>query len=187
MTKEEKLKQLKEDIGEELYNQLTPEQRELIIETEGSLDLGRKYTEEDFKRMRAEKNELEQLNKKLFQASDDSYALYNDMRELLMDLCNENSKFHKENPISLKEAICTASINKIMREILESEKQKYLLEKADELLGRLMDKVEEIEQKPSDYYQNPDILLANQWMKYYHNEIQSKEDEEQIIDDLNYL
>ena len=33
---------LKQDIGSELYNKLTPEDRKLIIETEGSVDFGYK-------------------------------------------------------------------------------------------------------------------------------------------------
>lgn len=47
----QQLQQLKEDIGANLYNQLTPEKRDWIIKTEGSIDLGKEYTEEDFKKL----------------------------------------------------------------------------------------------------------------------------------------
>jgi len=52
MVSPEQLAELKEDIGEELYNQLTPEQREWVIQTEGSIDLGREFTEADFERIK---------------------------------------------------------------------------------------------------------------------------------------
>ena len=44
---------LKQDIGKDLYNKLTPEERRMIIETEGSVDFGHKVDFEKIKKILA--------------------------------------------------------------------------------------------------------------------------------------
>ena len=53
MTKKE-LEELRRDIGDELFSQLSEADKQFIIETEGIVDLGYELTEEDLKRI--EKN-----------------------------------------------------------------------------------------------------------------------------------
>ena len=45
------LKELKENIGEDLYSQLSQEDKMWIIKTEGSINLGKKYDKSDFERI----------------------------------------------------------------------------------------------------------------------------------------
>jgi len=49
---EDKYEELRRNVGDDIYYKLTPEQRKWIIENEGSIDLGKKYTEEDFERIK---------------------------------------------------------------------------------------------------------------------------------------
>lgn len=46
-----KIKELREDIGEELFNKLSREDKNWIMETEGSIKLGRPYAQKDFERI----------------------------------------------------------------------------------------------------------------------------------------
>jgi len=46
-----KLEELRLDIGDDLFNSLSDEDKQFIVETEGIIDLGRKFTEKDFKRV----------------------------------------------------------------------------------------------------------------------------------------
>jgi len=46
-----KLEELRVDIGDELFNSLSEEDKKFIIETEGILDFGYELTEEDLKRI----------------------------------------------------------------------------------------------------------------------------------------
>lgn len=46
-----KLAELRADIGEELFNQLSEEDKYFIIETEGIVDLGYEASDEDLKRI----------------------------------------------------------------------------------------------------------------------------------------
>ena len=47
----EKLEELRDDIGEELFSQLSEEEKQFIIETEGIVNFGYELTEEDLKRI----------------------------------------------------------------------------------------------------------------------------------------
>jgi len=46
-----KLEELRADIGNDLFNQLSEEDKNFIIETEGTINLGYEASEEDLKRM----------------------------------------------------------------------------------------------------------------------------------------
>ena len=48
---DQKLEELRLDIGDDLFNSLSDEDKQFIVETEGVIDLGRKFTEKDFKRV----------------------------------------------------------------------------------------------------------------------------------------
>jgi len=48
---EQKLEELQLDVGDELFYSLSDADRQFIIETEGRIDLGHKFTEEDFGRV----------------------------------------------------------------------------------------------------------------------------------------
>ena len=46
-----KLEELRNDIGDKLFNLLSDQDKRFIFETEGSIDLGHNFTEKDFKRV----------------------------------------------------------------------------------------------------------------------------------------
>jgi len=48
---EKKLAEFRADIGEELFNKLSDEDKRFIIETEGIIDLGYEVSEEDLNRI----------------------------------------------------------------------------------------------------------------------------------------
>jgi len=47
----QKLEELRLDIGDDLFNSLSDEDKQFIVETEGIIDLGREFNEKDFKRV----------------------------------------------------------------------------------------------------------------------------------------
>lgn len=47
----ELLVELRNDVGDELFNSLTQKEKEFIIETEGAIDFGYQLNEEDLKRI----------------------------------------------------------------------------------------------------------------------------------------
>ena len=49
---EKKLAEFRADIGEELFNKLSDEDKRFIIETEGIIDLGYEVSEEDLNRIK---------------------------------------------------------------------------------------------------------------------------------------
>lgn len=51
LEKQKKLEGLRKDIGNELFNSLSEEDKLFILETEGMIDLGHKFTKKDFKKV----------------------------------------------------------------------------------------------------------------------------------------
>lgn len=57
----QKLEELRLDIGDNLFSLLSDEDKQFIIGTEGIIDLGRKFTKKDFKRIEKSLRELKVL------------------------------------------------------------------------------------------------------------------------------
>lgn len=51
LEKQKKLEGLRKDIGDELFNSLSEEDKLFILETEGMIDLGYKFTKKDFEKV----------------------------------------------------------------------------------------------------------------------------------------
>jgi len=64
-------------------------------------------------------------------------------------------------------------------------KNDLLLKTANEIISKLMNDLEE--NAPEAYYQNDTILKGDKWHKYYFNEAESEEEEQEIIKDLKTL
>lgn len=48
---DQKLEELRLDVGDDLFYLLSDEDRQFIVKTEGIIDLGHKFTEKDFKKV----------------------------------------------------------------------------------------------------------------------------------------